>query len=206
MNSQYDDDKRNISHFTHLAERHGVSFRSVDWGSKESQELRFSIFAQAGNLNGRTILDVGCGMGDFYNWLNQTGIKADYTGVDITPKMIEIAKQRFPGVCFEINNLLDLTSNKIEPGQYDYVFASGIFCYREHEPFEFMKNMVENMFKISKKTLTFNSLSLMAPDKERKEFYADPVKIVSFCQTLTPWIIFRHDYHPRDFTVYMYKE
>jgi hypothetical protein len=53
--------------------------------------------------------------------------------------------------------------------------------------------------------LAFNSLSNWANDQEANEFYADPVQVLNFCRELTPWVVLRHDYHPRDFTVYMYK-
>ena len=40
---------------------------------------------------------------------------------------------------------------------------------------------------------------------EPGEFYADPVQTLSWCHTLSPFVVLRHDYHSRDFTVYVYK-
>ena len=38
------------------------------------------------------------------------------------------------------------------------------------------------------------------------EFYTDPLQTLAFCRTLTPWVTLRHDYHSRDFTIYMRKD
>ena len=47
-------------------------------------------------LNGsETVLDVGCGLGDFYRWLNTKHNNINYTGIDITTSMIDIAKSGF---------------------------------------------------------------------------------------------------------------
>jgi hypothetical protein len=42
--------------------------------------------------------------------------------------------------------------------------------------------------------------------QEPGEFYADPVEIVRFCRSLTPWVVLRHDYLAHDFTVYLYRD
>jgi len=61
------------------------------------------------------------------------------------------------------------------------------------------------MYALATTAVAFNSLSAWAPDQEAGEFYADPLQVVDLCRRLTPWVVLRHDYHPRDFTVYMYK-
>lgn len=198
------DDERNIHYFTSSVERFGTDVRALNWGSQESQRLRFSILVQVGQLSGASVLDVGCGMGDLYSWLKERGTEVEYTGADITPAMIRIAQQRFPKARFEKINLLNVCDDRI--GQYDFVVASGIFTHRQVAPFDFLKAMVSKMFSLCKNAVAFNSLSSWAPEQEPDEFYADPLTTVAFCRTLTRWVVLRHDYHPRDFTVYMYKE
>jgi len=68
-----------------------------------------------------------------------------------------------------------------------------------------MKNLVERMFSLCTSAVAFNSLSAWCADKDEGEFYADPFRTVNFCRELTPWVSLRHDYHSRDFTVYLYK-
>lgn len=198
------DDERNTLFYTERIKRHGIDVRSLDWGSRESQRLRFSVLAQVGPLNTACILDVGCGMGDFFSWLKEKGVQAQYTGIDITPKMIEIARRQFPDASFEVTSLLEYANNVTQ--EYDYVIASGIFTHRTTGPVEFLKESARQMYNSCKKGVSFNCLSIWAPLKEQGEFYADPLETVSFCRSITPWVVLRHDYLPHDFTIYMYRE
>jgi hypothetical protein len=68
-----------------------------------------------------------------------------------------------------------------------------------------MQSMIERMFALATRAVAFNSLSTWSSDQQAGEFYADPLQTVQFCRELTPWVVLRHDYHPRDFTVYLYK-
>jgi SAM-dependent methyltransferase len=126
-----------------------------------------------------------------------------YTGVDITPKMIEAARARFPEARFETQDVL---SEPWPAGSYDYVVSSGIFYRRKAEPFGFLQRMVAEMFRLCRRGVAFNSLSAWAANKDGDEFYADPVQTLGFCRGLTSRLALRHDYHPRDFTVFLYKE
>jgi SAM-dependent methyltransferase len=196
------DDERNVQYYTELIGKYGVDVRALNWGSRESQQLRFSILAHVGQLSGATVLDVGCGMGDFFGWLKDRGVNVKYTGIDITPKMIETARERFPEAQFEVKSV-----HEIEPSNaYDYAIASGIFYYRQTEPFQFMKEMIARLFRTSNTAIAFNSLSGWAPEKDGKEFYANPLETLTFCRNLTSWVVLRHDYHLRDFTIYLYKK
>jgi hypothetical protein len=105
------------------------------------------------------------------------------------------------GVDFQVSGVLDAAL----AGSYDYVFASGIFYRRQVEPWEFLQQAVTQMFACCRKGLAFNSLSTWFPEPEAGEFYADPVKTLEWCRSLTPRVALRHDYHPRDFTIYLSK-
>jgi len=198
------DDDRTIRYFTGLLSERGMNAQSLDWASKSSQALRFSVLAQVGDLQHATVLDVGCGLGDFVEWLTEHGVAVDYTGIDITPLMIESARQRFSQGFFHVQNLL--RDNGQFAVTYDFVFASGLFYYRQIDPYGFLERMVTAMFERCRRALAFNSLSYWAPKLDPTEFHADPLKVLSICKKLTPWVVLRHDYHPHDFSVYLYRE
>ena len=197
-----EDDATNIAYYTELIKRYGIDSRSLNWGSAASQFLRFRVLAEVAPLEGCSLLDVGCGLGDFCSWFESQNITVNYTGVDIVPDMIELASKRFPDKNFELVNLLNST-NRIT--QKDIVVASGIFAKRTQNPSEFFHAMITGMFETAGVAVAFNSLSIWAPEKELGEFYADPLETMAFCRTLTPWVTLRHDYHARDFTIYMYR-
>jgi RimJ/RimL family protein N-acetyltransferase/SAM-dependent methyltransferase len=197
-----EDDRENARLYDALVEQYGGGPRALDWGGAESQRLRFEVLAAVAPLRGASVLDVGCGLGDFCQWATDADMEVRYTGIDIAPRMVEAARRRLPTARFELCNLLEA---KPPDDAYDYVLASGVFAKRRRAPSEFMNHLAGLMFGLCRKAVAFNSLSAWAPDQEAGEFYADPAATLAFCRTLTPRVVLRHDYHPRDFTLYLYK-
>ena len=93
----------------------------VGWTDKESQYGRFDEFNQ--NIqNGDTVLDYGCGVGDFFGYLKEKEKDVQYFGVDIQPIMIDRSKKKYPDGKFK----LCLSINEINQ-KFDWIVASGVF-------------------------------------------------------------------------------
>ena len=197
-----DDDSKNIRLYESLLSQHGDSFKSLNWGSRESQIRRFEVLAEVGIKSGDSVLDVGCGLADLYGWLRSNEQDVLYTGIDITPGMVKKAKQKYTGIELIAGNIFDVSFNR---SSYDYVVASGVFTYIESSSHFLINRFIARMFDMSNKAIAFNALSSWASIKDADEFYVDPLQTLDFCRNLTPWVTLRHDYHPRDFTIYMYK-
>src|SRR5262245_37001361 len=78
---------------------HGDSPRGADWKDRDGQVLRFKrLRANLPDLNGRTVLDVGCGTGGFYEFLVAAGdAGVRYLGIDLVPEVVEAARAKFEG-------------------------------------------------------------------------------------------------------------
>ncbi|WP_419603095.1 hypothetical protein [Thiolapillus sp.] len=50
-------------------QRFGFHPNALFWSNREIQEIRFRILLEAGMHSGESLLDVGCGFGDFSAWL-----------------------------------------------------------------------------------------------------------------------------------------
>lgn len=199
MNS---DDRRNIDFYNSKLLEYGENFKALDWGSKTSQISRFKVLTEIGMVSGDSILDVGCGLADFYEWMKVSKFNFKYTGIDITPEMAKKAQARFPNISIINTTIFDnFNSNRC----FDYVMASGIFVFREKNPEQYLFSTIKKMFSLCDKGIAFNSLSSWSKDQAIDEYYADPTRTISFCRELTPSVVLRHDYHPGDFTIYMYK-
>lgn len=192
-----------INFYDKNVREHMNDIKSVAWGNRESQEKRFEILAQIAELSGKSVLDVGCGLGDFYSWLKDRYRNIKYTGVDITPSMVELALKNHPGVKFCVLDILEL--NCVRPA-YDFVFASGIFNRRMPRHKYFIKDTIVRMFDLSKQGIAFNVMSTKADFMEKKEYYADPGKMLDFCLGLSRKVALMHNYMPHDFTVFIYKQ
>lgn len=196
------DDDNTVSFFSNLLSVHHSGHRVLNWGSKESQNLRFRVLAEIGLSKGSSVLDVGCGLGDFYLWQKNEGLDLNYCGIDITPDIIKSAQKNFPDIHFMVSDCKKLAKDVYTR---DYVVASGIFYLRKHNPVSYMEETIAHLFNISRKGLAFNSLSSWGKSHDADgEFYADPLQTLSFCRSITPFVAIRHDYHLSDFTIYMY--
>lgn len=200
----HDDDRHTITHFSRLLSRHGHSHAALEWNSRESQERRFAALADVGLGAGDTLLDVGCGIGDLVAWLERAGLALDYTGVDLTPLMVETAQARFPDRAFLQGCLLNGVA--LPRPRFDWVVASGIFAHRRDRPDAYMRAMIEAMLAIADKGVAVNSLSLKAEYAHRWTLYhADPDTTLAWARERVPRAVLREDYDPNDFTLYLYK-
>jgi SAM-dependent methyltransferase len=197
------DDEKTARYFDALVREHGADPRSVDWGSAASQGRRFEVLAAIGALDGTRILDVGCGTGDLLQWLLSRNLSVTYTGVDITPGMIDVAATRFPDASFHVGSVLEWSPPAEQ--RFDWVFASGIFYLRQERPTEYLNAAVARMYALAERGIAFNSLSAWADVVDDGEFHADPLATLAMCRALSPRLALRHDYHPRDFAIYVYR-
>ncbi|MDO9411076.1 MAG: class I SAM-dependent methyltransferase [Pseudolabrys sp.] len=72
---------------------------AYDVFAPETNARLIDIFVRLSRLpGGARIADLGCGSGVFSNLLRQRGY--DVTGVDLSPKLINVAQAKFPGITF----------------------------------------------------------------------------------------------------------
>lgn len=191
-------------HYMPLLTKHGDSYGSVNWGSQKSQTTRFKVLVDSLPLSGSeipSILDVGCGLGHLLSYILENDLPFSYFGIDAVSQMIEQAQIRHPQMKSKFQTA---QLSKFESQQFDYVVASGIFyvaCDKQR-----MEQDIASMFNLCKKAIAFNSLSSWATHKDQGEFYADPIKVLQFCRTLTPRCVLHHDYMGHDFTIHLFRE
>lgn len=190
--------------FEDLVGKYGKDARSANWSGPATQTARFAVFRSNLDLQDRRLLDVGCGQGDLYTYLkeHQVPIQA-YYGWDISPKMIAVARERFPE---QRDNFCerDLFSAAPETDLFDWVLCSGSLNYGyDRTRFE---EAIKVMFQLARVGVAFNVLSTYADFMEGDYFYARPEETFTFARTLTPWVNLIHAYMPHDFTMILKKE
>jgi SAM-dependent methyltransferase len=149
---------------------HGPTARGQRWADEESQQDRFRLLAGIGPWQGRSVADVGCGVGDFLGFLRAEGWRGRrYEGFDIVPEMIQAArrKQRGRGGRFEVRDVL----GDGFPRRYDYVVASGTFNLRVEDHDRFFRRMVEAMYAACRCGVAFNVLQPVPRATEREKAY-----------------------------------
>ena len=184
--------------------KYGVDPKSLFWQRRGAAHQRFrQIWAEI-DFNGKSVLDIGCGFGEMGKFLIKRYKGVNYTGFDIVPEFIEEAKRELPKLRFEVR---DFFNDPIKE-KFDVVIASGVLNSNVENNMEYRKKAIKEMFKHAKKVAAFNMLGgHPQPESNPKSnvWYADSLEILEYCLSLTRRVILRQNYHPRDFTIFMYK-
>jgi SAM-dependent methyltransferase len=99
---------------------------------KRSQELIVDFVARLATTRSAplTLLDAPCGNGRFYRGLESAGLlgKVEYTGVDLTPKLVEASRRLMPGVAIVEGSVEALP---FADGSFEVVVAQHIIRHLE---------------------------------------------------------------------------
>lgn len=185
-------------------EKYGVDARALHWVSKKAQELRVKELIKDLDFEKKSVLDVGCGFGDIIPFIQKKAKRFKFTGVDLVPEFLEVARNRYPNYEFLITNYF---KNPLED-KFDIVITSGTLNGSIKNALEYRKRAIKTIFEHAKEACAFN-MAGGHPQPENKKgykvYYVDSLEIFEFCLTLTSKIIFRQHYRKRDFTVVMVK-
>jgi len=92
----------------------------------EETEFLFNDYV----IPGDKVLDLGCGNGRFFEFLKDKDI--DYIGVDFSEKLIEIAKEKYPKIKFQVADVLNLPF----PNNYfDKIYSIAVLHHIPSEKF-----------------------------------------------------------------------
>ena len=140
----------------------------VGWlDGTENALTRNEKLYEAGILDEDSILDVGCGVAHFYEFLNNQGWKGKYLGIDPNKEAIELIDEDINAMCGTIEDLPDFM-------KYDWVIASGVFNVGLQESLAFWT--IHNMICRAKKGVVFNMLTYPYEHKSYKAYDSEWVK------------------------------
>lgn len=106
----------------------------------KSDEKYIDQFLQS--LEGKNVLDAGCGNGRDCKYINQKGFKVK--GIDLSKEMLVIAKKMVPKVDFEV---MDITNITYSDNSYDGIISN---CSFFHIPVEELPKTLNSFSKILK--------------------------------------------------------
>jgi len=139
----------------------------VGWlDGTENALTRNEKLYEAGILDEDSILDVGCGVAHFYEFLKNQGWKGEYLGIDPNKEAIEIIDEDINAMCGTIEDL--------DETKYDWVIASGVFNIGLQESLAFWT--IHNMICRAKKGIVFNMLARPYEHKSYKAYDSELVK------------------------------
>lgn len=182
--------------------QHGYHPHSLMWSNTEVQELRFKVLAQIGIQAGDSVLDVGCGFGDFAHFLQQQGKPVHFTGIDVSDELLLEGRKHFPQLELIQGDLFDVNP---APQSYDYVTLSGALNRKFDHAEAYTKQVIQRMFETCKKGIAFNLLDARhewtANRWDLQSFHPD--EIMLFVSELSNDVRLIDNYLDNDFSVYV---
>jgi SAM-dependent methyltransferase len=190
-----------IANYRGLFQKHGGAPEAVQL-SLEGQRFRFRKLMEIADLQNRRVLDLGCGIGDFYPPLLERFGQLDYTGIDLVPEMIDYAAMKFPRARFLCQDLFKDSLGET----FDYVLISGVFNNAVSDCGAYMRELLALAFQSCTLGLGFNFISAHVNFVEPELAYHDPVQVFDFCiQNLTRRLVIHHHYERADVAVFAYR-
>jgi SAM-dependent methyltransferase len=191
-------DERMVDRYSTRLRSFGADPRTLGWDRKESQAARFSAAARTVSFVDRSVLDIGCGLADFGNYLygDPALAPASYSGIDINPDLIKVCRQRHPSGNFEVRNVL---RRPYSEERWDIVTMFGLLNLRftEFSNEEYAREFIAEAFRICGEVLVVDMLSARADAEYSPEdfvYYYQPTAMLDFAFQLTPHVTLLHDY------------
>lgn len=218
--------ERYLQPYREAIKRFGAGFQATLWASPHGQRTRFDVMIEligAGSvgagcdpsvgrrgLDGATLLDVGCGTGDFALRLIERGVNfRTYIGVDAVSEMIDAATSRQLARCeFLVGDVLSNPAMLLD-AKPDFICVSGTLNTMDEAT---ARRLVQTSFEAAALGVAFNFLS-NRPDEQWHDKDLGParrfdtIRWLDWSLHLTSLVRFAQDYlDGHDATIVMRRE
>ena len=184
----------------------GYSPETLGWGTNGRQEVRFSVLAElALREAGSSVLDVGCGFGDLYDFLKLHGWRGHYTGIDIVPGLLEVGRERHPGLDLRE---ADITDSTVSFNQYDFVISSGVFnaALPSGRNDAHVEAALRRMLQLCREATCVDFLSSYVDFQKPGAHHTDPCWAFALAMSITRRVMLRDDYMPYEFSMFLFRD
>lgn len=192
-----------VQRYSERLKTFGRTVQTLGWGSDEQQLYRFQqANVLLGSVAEGSLLDIGCGFGDYWRFLNDNGFEsASYVGWDINPDLISQCEEAWAEDSRASFHVLNLAVDEVPLHPVaDFGIMLGVLNLNFHgtpDNLEYSKFMIRQAFSAVKKSLVVDFLSTQHDPGYRPEdfvFYHQPSVILDFSLQLTPHVSMHHDY------------
>ena len=194
-----------LKRYNERLDKFGYAPESLGWGGgKARQYLRFKTLLEIGIKNEDSILDVGCGFADMFEFLNTTGWNGQYTGIDINSTLLEVAKNVHQQVDVRTINILNTDLDL----KYDWVVSSGIFNAKLsfEDNLVYTRKMLRKMYDICNQGVAVDFMSTYVDYQHPDAYHMSPIDLIDFAKNeLKTKLILRMDYLPYEYCIYLKK-
>ena len=193
-----------VASYSERLAKHGVAEQTRNPGRGNRRRVQHEVHASVGDLRGKTVLDLGCGLATFYAYLKAQGIHVRYVGYDIVEPFIASNRARFPEASFKLS---DVSCDPITD-RAGFAILCQVFNnrYAAANNDEVVKHLTAKAFAAVSTAVSLDLRTNYVSYEEPGLYYYSPEEMFSFAKSLTPFVKLRHDYLPYDFTLTLFKE
>lgn len=196
--------KKILDHYEPRVHPEKESFEILDWGSRDEQHLRFKILSDIiretfGNTDNLSLLDIGCGTADLHAYLEEQEIHLNYTGVDITPAIVEEAQRRRPKTTIIQGDIF--SENLFENQRFDISFCSGIFNLNLGNNMAFLEQAAKILKSVTKTLSVTNFLHERTKEKYPHCRYYNTDTVKHLFESTAQSVTVIDNYLEKDFTI-----
>ena len=185
-------------------DQHGRDIKTVGWGSESSQRLRFEVLLRGLEPKGKTILDIGCGLGNIIPFLEEcTGGDFSYIGIDVAEKLIDDARSSYGEVrkCFYVGDIFSVMVPSV-----DISVLSGALSLKVHGIEKYAQQTMARMYELSHEAACLNFLTKYVDFELEKNQHYKPEVVFSSAKRIAGRVNLFHDYPLYEFTVQLIKQ
>lgn len=195
-------EKQTVKHYhAHRLKQSDFNLAKIQgWTSEMGQQARFNAILELADFTEASVLDIGCGYGDFKARLDQAYGNVRYIGLDQQSEFITYAKQRYK----EQQNtwFYEVDFSTCQLPQVDLVVASGVLSYYSTASNYYFR-MIQRFYDAARKALIFNMLDSETFSSGPLIIAHDKKAVYEQCQQLCPNTSLKTGYTADDFTIKM---
>ncbi len=183
---------------------HGVTMASLSTGGEAKQRARYAVHDSVVCTPNPSILDVGCGLGLFYDYLTGQGKRCAYHGYDIVPEYVAECRKRHPEARFEVRNIFDEGID----GHYDHIFLCQVLNNRfvASDNLRVIQTAIALAFEHCRVCASIDMMSTYVDYRDEHLYYYSPEGVFAFAKRLTRRVALRHDYRGFEFCIQLFRE
>lgn len=192
-------------HYRDALAMHGDTPAAVLW-PKGRQDLRFDALTRHLPHADFSLLDYGCGLAHLRSYLDQRFERFHYTGIDMLPEFVAIARVKHPNADFSVA----AASSEIS-SNYDHIVMSGVFnmLYTDDESAhrQLVWDYLESLFARARRSMAVNFMTDQVDFRQPGAFHLDPRELLEFARhRLSRRLLVDQSYMPFEYTMVLWKD
>jgi SAM-dependent methyltransferase len=184
--------------------RFGPTFASLNSGTPQRQAARHAVHSTALMGSYPRVLDIGCGLGSFLEYLIEHDRPCTYTGYDLVSEYVAECRRLYPMAHFEQRNFLDQGID----GTYGTIVMSQVLNnrYERSSNIEVLEYALAIAFKHSTDSISVDMMSAYVDFRNPDLYYYQPEQVFAIAKALCGRVILRHDYRPFEFCIQLFHD